>query len=342
MKDRCYTPPVKHLILLAYILLGSTGLAGIASLLFLNLRLKGGLQGIPPKGNLPDSRLVLRFALLFALLFLGLVCTTLWFYSLQILPETAEWGASRAFRNGVGIAGGLIMAAVYGAVFLLLSGMSCRSRGKDRLRNLVRILAALTFLTVLFSTLLNLWSLVGIPPADPGFMGFLGYPLTTVTVLLLGWYCLTYPYERRHPAVRFLGRATGVAALTYLPLTVGEFLLERSGVQPYHPLSLDFLFYLELNLAAVAAFVRSLSPGTAVQPSRGEVSGETAALLGLTAREREMVRLIARGLANKEIGAELGISPATVRTHIYNLFQKAGARSRIELLNLLSAREEGN
>ena len=45
--------------------------------------------------------------------------------------------------------------------------------------------------------------------------------------------------------------------------------------------------------------------------------------------------MIARGLANKEIAGELGISPATVRTHIYNLYQKAGARSRVELLNKL-------
>jgi DNA-binding NarL/FixJ family response regulator len=48
-----------------------------------------------------------------------------------------------------------------------------------------------------------------------------------------------------------------------------------------------------------------------------------------------MAVMIARGLANKEIAAELNISPATVRTHIYNLYQKVGARSRVELLNKL-------
>ncbi|MFO8064944.1 MAG: helix-turn-helix transcriptional regulator, partial [Spirochaetia bacterium] len=57
--------------------------------------------------------------------------------------------------------------------------------------------------------------------------------------------------------------------------------------------------------------------------------------LGLSPREAEMAVMIARGLANKEIADELHISPATVRTHIYNLYQKAGARSRIELLNIV-------
>jgi DNA-binding NarL/FixJ family response regulator len=50
-----------------------------------------------------------------------------------------------------------------------------------------------------------------------------------------------------------------------------------------------------------------------------------------------LVPMIARGMVNKQIASELGISPATVRTHIYNLFQKAGATSRIGLLNALRA-----
>ena len=65
------------------------------------------------------------------------------------------------------------------------------------------------------------------------------------------------------------------------------------------------------------------------------VPEERIRALGLSTREVEMSIMIARGLANKEIAGELGISPATVRTHIYNLYQKVGARSRVELLNKL-------
>jgi DNA-binding CsgD family transcriptional regulator len=84
------------------------------------------------------------------------------------------------------------------------------------------------------------------------------------------------------------------------------------------------------------AFAKSLS--TEAGRAYGELSGAAADSLGLTERERSMVEMIARGLANKEIASELGISPATVRTHIYNLYRKVGARSRVELLNRIAGR----
>lgn len=57
---------------------------------------------------------------------------------------------------------------------------------------------------------------------------------------------------------------------------------------------------------------------------RGEVAEP------LTERELEILQLMARGAANKEIGAALFISENTVKTHISNLFQKLGARDRTE------------
>jgi DNA-binding NarL/FixJ family response regulator len=51
---------------------------------------------------------------------------------------------------------------------------------------------------------------------------------------------------------------------------------------------------------------------------------------GLTAREIEVLRLIAQGLSNPEIAKQLFISEATVKTHINNTFAKIGARHRAE------------
>ena len=52
----------------------------------------------------------------------------------------------------------------------------------------------------------------------------------------------------------------------------------------------------------------------------------------LSERELEIVRLLARGRANKEIARELGISPRTVEGHVNNVFAKFGVSSRVELV----------
>src|SRR5438046_2916683 len=53
---------------------------------------------------------------------------------------------------------------------------------------------------------------------------------------------------------------------------------------------------------------------------------------GLTEREREIVRLVASGQKNKEVGATLAISERTVKTHLTNVFQKLGVRDRVGLV----------
>jgi DNA-binding NarL/FixJ family response regulator len=56
-----------------------------------------------------------------------------------------------------------------------------------------------------------------------------------------------------------------------------------------------------------------------------------SSLIGtLTDREREVLVLMARGLDNSQIAAELFISDATVRTHIGHVLSKLNSRSRVQ------------
>jgi DNA-binding NarL/FixJ family response regulator len=54
----------------------------------------------------------------------------------------------------------------------------------------------------------------------------------------------------------------------------------------------------------------------------------------LSAREREVLELLAQGHTNEEVASRLYLSPRTVQTHVRNLMRKLGARSRIHALAL--------
>ena len=59
----------------------------------------------------------------------------------------------------------------------------------------------------------------------------------------------------------------------------------------------------------------------------------------LTPREIDIVRMVASGLGNREIGEKLFISEGTVKTHLHSVYEKLGIKSRVQLANY--AQEKG-
>jgi DNA-binding CsgD family transcriptional regulator len=76
--------------------------------------------------------------------------------------------------------------------------------------------------------------------------------------------------------------------------------------------------------------------------TRGRRGAGGEGLAALSGREREIARLVALGRTNREIGAELFLSPKTVETHLTHVFAKLGVASRAEVAELVGRARDGS
>jgi DNA-binding CsgD family transcriptional regulator len=79
----------------------------------------------------------------------------------------------------------------------------------------------------------------------------------------------------------------------------------------------------DADLVVSERIVSTAAPGAVLQADAA-----------LTARELDVLRLVARGLSNKEIAADLGITTHTVKYHLAAVLEKLGVRSRTEAVSL--------
>lgn len=89
----------------------------------------------------------------------------------------------------------------------------------------------------------------------------------------------------------------------------------------------------EMTSKLVAAFqgASNASAARPVVPQTLATAPTTSTLLGsLSPREREILRGIARGASNKEIGRELGIAETTVKIHVQHVLRKLDVSSRVQ------------
>lgn len=99
----------------------------------------------------------------------------------------------------------------------------------------------------------------------------------------------------------------------------------RSGGSPINP----GIAHLLLSAFRAAPMKDDAEPATALSPPSELVST-------LSARESEVLKLVARGYADKEVAARLGIAPSTVDTHVRAIYRKFSVHSRAQLRRILN------
>ncbi len=86
----------------------------------------------------------------------------------------------------------------------------------------------------------------------------------------------------------------------------------------------DALLAPSITRRLIEEFLSRPAPGTAVPEALGQLSD----------REMEVLKLIAAGMSNAEIAAELFVSEATVKTHVNHVLQKLRLRDRVQAVVL--------
>jgi FixJ family two-component response regulator len=107
------------------------------------------------------------------------------------------------------------------------------------------------------------------------------------------------------------------------------------SVQAMKAGAVDFLTKPFRDQEMLDAVVRALDHDQKRRESEKIVTELRSRFETLTAREREVIALVADGLMNKQIAAKLGVSEITVKVHRVNMMRKMKARSVIDLVGMV-------
>lgn len=299
---------VEHLQLLAFVLSVATGFAGITTTAILRSRLR-------------DPTLTIMLVVI-ATFSAGLILSVVLFYLRQIAGMPVEAPRLIAGLNFV------LILVMYGGIAAIV----IRAHGDGRVWPLVALAVPVVASYVLFGLLR--------PPVAIEAMGSRGAAvISAVSASLFLGYCgtriLVGGRRSSDASTRFLLESLGLMLTSFAVLSIVLSILVRTGNPPVTTI-LNYVLYVAWNVVAIVNFIRHLSAPRDVFAEEG-VPDAAIRRYGITAREREVVLLVSRGYSNKEIAEKLGISFTTARTHVYNVFKKTGAASRVELLRILSA-----
>ncbi len=133
----------------------------------------------------------------------------------------------------------------------------------------------------------------------------------------------------------------GGVLIAVLKLTEYHFLVVEHSVEIYVALvaavfaGLGIWLGLTLTRKKQTVIIKEIPAQAPVLPTDPFVADETRVnQFGITARELEILGLIASGLSNREIAGQLFVSENTVKTHSSRLFDKLGAKRRTQAVQI--------
>ncbi len=289
-----------------YIVHLSFGVAGVASMAMLHYRIRHRTSG----------PMLWAMSCLLASVFLTMV-------HYYFLSNTATIPGYASIQYGLGIA---IALALYGGLFLLM----LRSPGVPRLAALLMTAFVMAVQVGRVLVLLLASAEAAATIRAPAIA------LISVYLFFLGWMLYRASALETHELMSLLLRRLALLTLIFAPASTLFYIISYRfpGIERLH-ISLDYIYFSIWSLIVITVFLRYLSNPTALI-DEGKISEAFISSFKITKREAEVIELISLGLGNQEIADRMYVSLTTVRTHIYNIFQKTGATSRVHLLRIAS------
>ncbi|MFO8063955.1 MAG: LuxR C-terminal-related transcriptional regulator [Spirochaetota bacterium] len=167
-----------------------------------------------------------------------------------------------------------------------------------------------------------------------------------VLAVLVGFDALRQSHRTASRPWRAFLRGFGAALLLLMPANLVDFTVSLTITGGRWPDGLAFAAgYGAANIVMIAAILRGMRlagvAGTGTAGTEAPAVPEVFVVaFGITRREREIIEKLLLGKKDREIAAELFISPRTVDTHLRTIFRKCDVNSRHHLSRLVSSHGE--
>lgn len=173
----------------------------------------------------------------------------------------------------------------------------------------------------------------GQPVIHPWVRGFYFWLIVGMFFFTLVIYSIRIAVNLKNIANPDLSRAIKIMVLLialYVPVQIAVFSSQDVIIRLYRNIFHFLVNNISIILAAKYFFIKTPSI-----MNRIEIADHFCKKFAITPREKEVIELLLNGLSIKEISDKLNRSLKTIDTHIYNIYQKTGVHSKIELLNII-------